>query len=73
MPCHWPTMPCFGGAELRTVFVTSLVRSGALQQPSPLDGAMFVFDGDARGMPPGRWQIGCAADAFGCQPQAPGD
>jgi sugar lactone lactonase YvrE len=59
LPCRAPTMPCFGGAGLDTLFVTSLVRpawgpdsdAGA----SALDGALFAVPSTVRGLPASHW------------------
>jgi sugar lactone lactonase YvrE len=45
-----PTMPCFAGADLRTVFVTSLVR-----EPHPLAGALCSLRLDVAGVPVARF------------------
>jgi sugar lactone lactonase YvrE len=46
VPMPNPTMPCFAGADLRTVFVTSLVR-----EPHPLAGALCSLRLDVAGVP----------------------
>jgi sugar lactone lactonase YvrE len=57
LPCRAPTMPCFGGAALDTLFVTSLVRPGWSDGPGPWDGALLQFPapGGARGHAGRRW------------------
>ncbi|MDI6029054.1 SMP-30/gluconolactonase/LRE family protein [Corticibacterium sp. UT-5YL-CI-8] len=52
VPCHAPTMPCFGGRDLRTLFVTSLStrRSG---KPDP--GTLISCDMDVAGVPVGKF------------------
>ena len=51
LPVRWPTMPCFGGAGLRTLFVTSLRRDGA----GPDDGRLLSLDVGIAGVPVGRF------------------
>ncbi|ANP89461.1 SMP-30/gluconolactonase/LRE family protein [Rhizobium leguminosarum] len=48
LPVPAPTMPCFGGPDLRTLFVTSLStdRSGRSEA-----GTVIAFDVDAEGLP----------------------
>jgi sugar lactone lactonase YvrE len=52
MPVAAPTMPCFGGPDLRTLFVTSLStdRTGRFEA-----GTVIAFDVDAEGLPPFRF------------------
>ncbi|EJT02181.1 SMP-30/gluconolactonase/LRE family protein [Rhizobium sp. CCGE 510] len=52
LPVAAPTMPCFGGPDLSTLFVTSLStdRSGRFEA-----GMVIAFDVDAEGMPPFRF------------------
>lgn len=58
LPVTAPTMPCFGGADLRTLFVTSLAsdRSGS-HQP----GRLIAFRTEVAGLPPHRFGEGPAA------------
>jgi sugar lactone lactonase YvrE len=51
LPVAAPTMPCFGGPGLRTLYVTSLQRPGA----GPADGAMLRLDVGVAGAPVGRF------------------
>jgi sugar lactone lactonase YvrE len=48
MPVAAPTMPCFGGPELRTIYVTSLSTS---RTGRPEDGTLLAFDVDVAGVP----------------------
>jgi sugar lactone lactonase YvrE len=50
LPCRAPTMPCFGGDDLGTLFVTSLVRPGQLPNPDGLDGALFGVPAGVQGV-----------------------
>ncbi|TCU15157.1 SMP-30/gluconolactonase/LRE family protein [Rhizobium sullae] len=52
LPVAAPTMPCFGGPDMRTLFVTSLSsdRSGHFEA-----GTVIAFDVDAEGLPPFRF------------------
>jgi sugar lactone lactonase YvrE len=57
LPCSNPTMPCFGGPDLKTVFVTSLrhgVASDVLTA-KPLSGGIFAVDVDVPGVPVARF------------------
>jgi sugar lactone lactonase YvrE len=49
LPCRAPTMPCFGGADLGTLFVTSLVRPGQPLHQDALDGALFGLRAGVQG------------------------
>ena len=53
VPCAAPTMPCFGGPEMRTIFLTSLRHNLAPEKlaASPLSGALFALDVDVPGVP----------------------
>jgi sugar lactone lactonase YvrE len=53
LPVRWPTKPCFGGTDLKTLYVTSL-RTG--REPgqlaeSPLSGTLIAVDTDIAGLP----------------------
>lgn len=56
LPVAAPTMPCFGGAGLRTMFVTSLRRDGH----GPEDGRVIALDVGVAGVPVGRFAGGAA-------------
>jgi sugar lactone lactonase YvrE len=56
LPCRAPTMPCFGGADLRTLFVTSLVRPGWTVGPGGWDGALFSGRAACQGLPMPHWR-----------------
>jgi sugar lactone lactonase YvrE len=52
LPTKYPTMPAFGGRDLRTVYVTSL-RYGRTPEElaaSPESGGLFAFEADAPGL-----------------------
>jgi sugar lactone lactonase YvrE len=53
MPCAAPTMPCFGGPEMKTIFLTSLRHNLPPEKlaASPLSGALFALDVDVPGVP----------------------
>ncbi len=53
MPCAAPTMPCFGGANMKTIFVTSLRGHVAPEKlaAKPLSGGIFAFEVDVPGVP----------------------
>jgi sugar lactone lactonase YvrE len=50
VPLARPTMPCFGGSDMRTVFVTSLDSGGG----DGRDG-IVCFEVDVPGVPVGRF------------------
>lgn len=53
LPCSNPTAPCFGGPDLRTIFVTSLrhdVPAEVLAE-KPLSGGIFAVQVDVPGVP----------------------
>ncbi|WP_426954668.1 SMP-30/gluconolactonase/LRE family protein [Muricoccus radiodurans] len=52
LPVQWPTMPCFGGPDRRTCFVTSLRKS---EGAGPDDGAVLALDLGVAGTPVGRY------------------
>ncbi|MBP0447564.1 SMP-30/gluconolactonase/LRE family protein [Roseomonas sp. SSH11] len=51
LPVRHPTMPCFGGEGLRTLFVTS-ARG---EEPGPADGRLLALDVGIAGVPVGRF------------------
>jgi sugar lactone lactonase YvrE len=53
LPCSNPTAPCFGGDDLRTIFVTSLrhdLPQNVLDE-KPLSGGIFAVRVDVPGVP----------------------
>ncbi|MEO8882039.1 MAG: SMP-30/gluconolactonase/LRE family protein [Devosia sp.] len=52
-----PTMPCFGGADLSTLYVTSLTQNLTAEQitENPLAGTVLAFRPGARGVPTHRF------------------
>jgi sugar lactone lactonase YvrE len=52
-PVQCPTMPCFGGADLKTLFITSARhhRSAAELAAFPLSGCVFSMKVDVPGLP----------------------
>jgi sugar lactone lactonase YvrE len=50
LPCRAPTMPCFGGSDLGTLFVTSLVRPALPVHTEGLDGALFALTAGVQGI-----------------------
>lgn len=48
LPCRSPTMPCFGGADMKTIFVTS--AGGAHGEAGSLDGGIFAIDSPVAGV-----------------------
>jgi sugar lactone lactonase YvrE len=53
VPALCPTMPCFGGPSLQTVYVTSasIKRSAEELARLPHSGGVFAFDVDVPGLP----------------------
>jgi len=58
LPCPHPTAPCFGGADLKTIFVTSLRHDlpADVLSVMPLAGAIFAVDVDVPGVPIARFK-----------------
>jgi sugar lactone lactonase YvrE len=58
LPCSNPTAPCFGGPDMRTIFVTSL-RHGVAPEvlaAKPLSGGVFALRVDVPGVPISRFR-----------------
>lgn len=57
LPCSNPTAPCFGGPDLRTIFVTSLRHDlpAAVLAEKPLSGGIFAIPVDVPGVPVARF------------------
>lgn len=54
LPVDGPTMPCFGGPDLKTLYVTSLTRrEGAIDEV----GTVIAFEVDVAGVPVPRFPI----------------
>ncbi|WP_270937568.1 SMP-30/gluconolactonase/LRE family protein [Falsiroseomonas oryzae] len=53
LPVAAPTMPCFGGPGLRTLFVTSLRPADG--RATPRDGTLLALDPGIAGVPVGRF------------------
>jgi sugar lactone lactonase YvrE len=51
LPVGKPTMPAFGGADLRTIFVTSIRPVDADLREQPLAGGLFAVRVDVGGLP----------------------
>ncbi len=60
VPLAAPTMPCFGGPDMRTLFVTSLRtgRSAELLEKYPLSGVTLVGRSPVAGAPVARFRDG---------------
>ncbi|HET9642532.1 MAG TPA: SMP-30/gluconolactonase/LRE family protein [Burkholderiaceae bacterium] len=58
LPVTHPTMPCFGGPELKTLYVTSLRQNLTAEQlqATPLAGAVWQIDVDVAGTPVGLYE-----------------
>jgi sugar lactone lactonase YvrE len=58
LPCSNPTAPCFGGPDMRTVFVTSLRHDlpPEVLAAKPLSGGIFAVRVDVPGVPIGRFR-----------------
>jgi sugar lactone lactonase YvrE len=57
LPCSNPTMPCFGGPDLKTIFITSLRHDlpADVLAAKPLSGGIFAIDVDVPGVPVARF------------------
>jgi sugar lactone lactonase YvrE len=58
LPCAAPTMPCFGGADMKTIFITSLrhnLSNGKLAA-KPLSGGIFALRVEVPGVPVARFK-----------------
>ncbi|RFA27182.1 hypothetical protein CAI21_15135 [Alkalilimnicola ehrlichii] len=58
LPCPRPTCPCFGGPDMKTLFVTSL-RAGLSEAELakwPQSGGIFALDVDTPGVPVARYR-----------------
>lgn len=53
LPCAAPTMPCFGGEDMRSLFITSARHHVTADQLKefPLSGGLFVMRMEAPGVP----------------------
>jgi sugar lactone lactonase YvrE len=58
LPCSNPTAPCFGGPDMRTIFVTSLRHDlpADVLAAKPLSGGIFAVRVDVPGVPIGRFR-----------------
>jgi sugar lactone lactonase YvrE len=58
LPCSNPTAPCFGGADMRTIFVTSLRHDlpAEVLADKPLSGGIFAVRVDVPGVPIARYR-----------------
>jgi len=57
LPCSNPTMPCFGGPDMKTIFVTSLRHDlpADVLAAKPLSGGIFAVRVDVAGVPVARF------------------
>lgn len=53
LPCAAPTMPCFGGPDMKTIYVTSLRHNLDTDKLAafPLSGGVFAVETDVPGVP----------------------
>ena len=58
LPCSNPTAPCFGGPDLKTIFVTSLRHDlpAEVLAAKPLSGGIFSIRVDVPGVPISRFR-----------------
>ncbi len=58
LPCTAPTMPCFGGPDLKTIYVTSLShgQSPEALAEKPLSGGVFAVEVEVPGVPVARFR-----------------
>lgn len=54
MPVKYPTMPCFGGPDLKTLYITSAnwPLDPAAREKNPLEGGLFAMEAPVAGQPP---------------------
>jgi sugar lactone lactonase YvrE len=58
VPTAYPTMPCFGGADLRTLYLTSADSQASLQaDPRRRDGLIFSAQVDVPGVASNRFRL----------------
>ncbi len=55
-PVSCPTMPCFGGADFKTLFITSARPARGPQAPCPDAGCVFALRVDVPGLPVQAWR-----------------
>ncbi|HVV93304.1 MAG TPA: SMP-30/gluconolactonase/LRE family protein, partial [Hyphomicrobiales bacterium] len=57
VPVTMPTMPCFGGDDMRTLFITSLSQyaSDEVKRDYPLTGSLLMTRVEVPGQPVGRF------------------
>ena len=65
MPVTNPTCVCFGGPDLRTLYVTTAAKFLTPEQrvAEPLAGSLFAIDGLAQGLPEHRFGFAPDSDA----------
>jgi sugar lactone lactonase YvrE len=53
LPVTNPTMPCFGGPDLKTLFITSASQGMSAEHlaANPLEGAVMMVELDVAGLP----------------------
>ena len=53
LPCSAPTMPCFGGTDMKTIYVTSLTKGQSAEKlaAKPLSGGLFALNVGVAGVP----------------------
>ncbi len=58
LPCAAPTMPCFGGTDMKTIYVTSLRHNLSDEKlaASPQSGGIFALRADVPGVPVGKFR-----------------
>jgi len=58
LPCAAPTMPCFGGPDMKTIFITSLRQNVSADKLAvkPLTGGIFALEVDVPGVPVAKYK-----------------
>jgi sugar lactone lactonase YvrE len=58
LPCPRPTCPCFGGPNMKTIFITSIRAGLSAEQLArwPLSGGVFAIEVDVPGVPVARFR-----------------
>lgn len=64
LPVPGPTMPCFGGPDMKTLFITTLRKgmSAAEVAAAPLSGSVFALEVDIPGVPVAAFATGRQAE-----------
>jgi sugar lactone lactonase YvrE len=58
LPAAAPTMPCFGGRDMKTIFITSLRQNVSTEKlaAKPLTGGIFAIEVEVPGVPVAKYK-----------------